>query len=47
MQKITREELIKKAAMLLENGTVKSVLGWASGELGYDVTPAIFKSKEE
>ena len=47
MQKITREELIKKAEMLLENGTVKSVLGWASGELGYDVTPAIFKSKEE
>ena len=47
MQKITREELIKKAEMLLENGTVKSVLGWKSGELGYDVTPAIFKSKEE
>lgn len=47
MQKITREELIKKAEMLLENGTVKSVLGWKSGELGYDVTPAIFKSVEE
>ena len=47
MQKITTEMLIKKAAELLANGTVTSVLGWKKGEHTYDVTPAVFKSAEE
>ena len=47
MQKITREQLIEKAIMLLENGTVSCVLGWKSGEFDYDVTPAVFKTAEE
>ena len=47
MQKITREQLIDKATELLANGTVSCVLGWGSGEFGYDVTPTVFKSVEE
>ncbi len=47
MQKITREILIEKAVSLLESGTVNAVLGWKKGEFGYDVTPAMFRSKEE
>ena len=47
MQKITREQLIAKASELLENGTVKCVLGWGAGEFGYDVTPTVFKNAEE
>ena len=47
MQKITREQLIDKASELLQNGTVSCVLGWAEGEFGYDVTPAIFKTADE
>ena len=47
MQKITRELLIKKASDLLSAGTVSCVLGWKSGEFGYDVTPAVFSTVEE
>ena len=47
MQKITREQLIEKAAALLSDGTVTSVLGWSKGEFDYDVTPAVFKTAEE
>ena len=47
MQKVTREQLIDKAVELLSNGTVSCVLGWAKGEFGYDVTPAVFKTAEE
>lgn len=47
MQKITRDELVKKACELLENGTVNRVLGWKNGEFAYDVTPAVFKSSDE
>ena len=47
MQKITRQQLIDKASALLDNGTVSCVLGWGRGEFGYDVTPTLFKSKEE
>ncbi len=47
MQKITREQLLNKAAELLDNGTVTCVLGWKKGEFDYDVTPAMFNSKEE
>ena len=47
MQKITREILIEKAVSLLENGTVNAVLGWKKGEFGYDITPAMFRSKDE
>ncbi len=42
MQKITRDELIKKASELLRNGTVNRVLGWKTGEFDYDVTPFVF-----
>ena len=47
MQKITREQLIEKASLLLAAGTVSAVLGWGAGEFGYDVTPTLFKSVEE
>jgi ferredoxin len=47
MQKITREQLIEKAAALLEAGTVTAVLGWKKGEFDYDVTPAVFKTADE
>ena len=46
MQKITRDILVEKAVSLLENGTVCCVLGWKKGEFDYDVTPALFESKE-
>lgn len=42
-----QERLIKKALELLENGTVDRVLGWRTGEFFYDLTPAVFTSKEE
>ncbi len=42
------QEVIKaKAIELLENGTVDRVLGWKAGEFFYDLTPAVFTSKEE
>ena len=47
MQKITREQLIEKAAALLGDGTVSCVLGWSKGEFDYDVTPAVFNTEEE
>ena len=47
MQKITREMLVKKAKELLANGTVDRVLGYKSGEFGYDVTPGLFSSADE
>lgn len=47
MQKITRDQLIEKAAALLENGTVSCVLGWGKGEFDYDVTPTVFDSVDE
>ncbi|MBR6676466.1 MAG: 4Fe-4S dicluster domain-containing protein [Clostridia bacterium] len=47
MQKVTREALIEKAASLLANGTVTSVLAWKKGEFDYDITPALFTGEEE
>lgn len=47
MQKVTREQLIEKAAALLADGTVSAVLGWQAGEFDYDVTPAVFTTAEE
>ncbi len=47
MQKITREILIEKAVKLLSDGTVNRVLGYKKGDLSYDITPAIFTSKEQ
>ena len=47
MQKITREQLIAKAAELFENGTVSCALGWVKGEFDYDVAPTLFKSIDE
>ncbi len=47
MQKVMRNVLVEKAISLLENGTVCSVLGWKKGEFDYDITPAVFNSKEE
>ena len=46
MQEIKREDLIAKAAQLLADGTVDRVIGWKKGEFDYDVTPAVFTSKE-
>ena len=47
MQKITRTDLINKAAELLDSGKVNRVLGWKAGEFAYDVTPYVFTSKED
>ena len=47
MQKVTRDALIEKAASLLADGTVTSVLAWKKGEFDYDITPALFTSEEE
>ena len=47
MQKVTRAQLIERAAALLADGTVSSVLGWKRGEFDYDITPAVFASAEE
>ncbi len=47
MQKINRNQLIDKAVQLLNDGTVKYVLGWQKGEFDYDVTPAVFESEAE
>ena len=47
MQEISREILVEKASQLLESGAVNRVLGWKKGEFAYDVTPAIFTTKEE
>jgi len=41
------QEVIKKALELLENGTVTRVLGWKTGDFFYDLTPAVFESREE
>ena len=46
MQEITRDGLIEKASELLANDTVNRVFGWKRGEFAYDVTPAVFDSKE-
>lgn len=42
-----QERVKAKAIELLENGTCDRVLGWKAGEFFYDVTPAVFTSKEE
>lgn len=47
MQKITRDQLIDKAASLLADGTVSCVLGWKKGEFDYDITPAVFNNADK
>jgi len=47
MQKITRDLLLKKACELLDASTVNRVYGWQKGQFDYDVTPALFTTKEE
>lgn len=47
MQKITRDQLIDKAASLLSAEEVKYVLGWKKGEFDYDITPAVFESEAD
>ena len=42
-----REMIKAKAIELLENNTVNRVLAWKAGEFFYDLTPAIFESREE
>lgn len=42
-----QEQLIKRAAQLLQDGTVNRVIGWTTGEFSYDITPAVFTSEEE
>ncbi len=46
MQKVTREQLIDRAASLLADGTVSCVLGWTKGEFDYDITPAVFRDEQ-
>ena len=47
MQEITRDQLVKRAAELLQNGTVTRVMGWKKGEFDYDLTPAVFTNETE
>ena len=47
MQTVTRDLLLQKACELLDAGTVNWVYGWQKGQFDYDVTPAVFSSKEE
>ncbi len=47
MQKTECGIILQKACELLENGTVKSVLGWKKGDFDYDITPGVFRSVEE
>ncbi len=42
-----QERVKAKAMELLENGTADRILGWKAGEFFYDLTPAVFTSKEE
>jgi len=42
-----REMIKAKAIELLESNAVNRVLGWKAGEFFYDLTPAIFESREE
>ena len=45
MQEVNK--LVERASALLADGTVDRVLGWKTGEFGYDVTPAVFRSAQE
>ncbi|MBQ3094111.1 MAG: 4Fe-4S dicluster domain-containing protein [Clostridia bacterium] len=47
MQKVTKAQLIDRAAALLADGTVSAVLGWQKGEFDYDITPAVFETAKE
>ncbi len=40
------QELVKRAAQLLKDGTVARVLGWKIGDLPYNPEPAFFESEE-
>ena len=42
-----QERLIARACELLTSGEVARVIGWKSGELGYDTTPAVFETADE
>ncbi len=42
-----QERLKQKAIELLENGTADRILGWKTGEFFYDLTPAVFNTREE
>ena len=42
-----QERVKAKAIELLEGGVCDRVLGWKAGEFFYDVTPAVFTSREE
>lgn len=42
-----QETIKNKAIELLQNGTVKRVIGWKIGEFAYDMTPAVFESEED
>ena len=42
------QEMMKnKAIELLSSGAVSRVLGWKKGDFVYDMTPAVFETKEE
>lgn len=42
-----QERLKQKAIELLQNGTADRILGWQAGEFFYDLTPAVFTTKEQ
>ena len=47
LTKPAQQDLLQKAAALLEDGVVDRVIGWKKGEFAYDVTPGVFRSVEE
>ena len=42
-----QKSMIDRARALLSDKTVVRVAGWKKGELGYDITPAVFTTDEE
>lgn len=42
-----QQRIKEKAIELLSSGTVNRVIGWKTGEFIYDLTPAVFETREE
>ena len=43
----TEEQIVKRAAELLDNKEVDKVIGWKKGEFCFDPSPAVFTSSDE
>ena len=43
----TEEQIVKRAAELLDNKEADKVIGWKKGEFCFDPSPAVFSSSDE